>query len=198
MAIQFQCAFCKQPIEIDDEFASSAVGCPYCKKTVTAPAGSTLDTPPHIPTASAAGNPSPDAEAVGGGARATPAASPNTIAIVAFALACTVLVALFVTGAILSAHTLELKDLAEKLEGAGTDFKSQLDAMNAFLSDRGGVPPTWLIVAVFLQLATWMVWLAALVCALIGIRRIARRRFAVAALGICGGFLVLNCANVFM
>jgi len=198
MAIQFQCAFCKQPIEIDDEFASGAVGCPYCKKTVTAPASSTLDDRPHVPMASPASNLSPEATTIGSGTVAAGAASPNTIAVVAFALACAVVVALFVTGAILSAHPLELQDLAEKLKGSGTDFKSQLEAMTAFLSDRGGVPPTWLVVVGFLQLFSWIVWLAACVCGLIGIRRIARRRFAIAALAICGGYLVLNCANAFL
>lgn len=37
MAIQFQCAACGQPIEVDDEMAHQAVTCPYCRKVVTAP-----------------------------------------------------------------------------------------------------------------------------------------------------------------
>lgn len=40
MAIQFFCTSCRQPIEIDDEFAKQAVTCPYCRKVVTAPAAS--------------------------------------------------------------------------------------------------------------------------------------------------------------
>ncbi|OWY71772.1 hypothetical protein B7486_08895 [cyanobacterium TDX16] len=37
MAIQFLCAACGQPIEVDDEMANQAVTCPYCRKVVTAP-----------------------------------------------------------------------------------------------------------------------------------------------------------------
>lgn len=37
MAIQFMCAACGQPIEVDDEMANQAVTCPYCRKVVTAP-----------------------------------------------------------------------------------------------------------------------------------------------------------------
>lgn len=40
MAIRFACPSCAQPIEVDDEWAGQSVGCPYCKKVVTAPAGS--------------------------------------------------------------------------------------------------------------------------------------------------------------
>ena len=38
MAIRFACPSCRQPIEIDDEWAGQSVGCPYCRKVVTAPA----------------------------------------------------------------------------------------------------------------------------------------------------------------
>ncbi len=198
MAIQFQCGFCKQPIEIDDEFASGAVGCPYCKKTVTAPAHSTLDSIPHIPMASAATGVAPNPTTGPYPPAMTPPMSRNTVAIVAFALACAMLAAMFATGAVIATHANEMRELADIMQGTGTDFKSQLDAMNSFLSSREGVPPTWLIAFSILQLLTWMFWLAALVCGLIGIRRIARRRFAIAALSICGGYLVLLCANIFV
>ncbi len=198
MAIQFQCGFCKQPIEIDDEHASGAVGCPYCKKTVTAPAHSTLADTPHIPMASPAGDMIPNSATGPYAQSMTPLASRNTIAIVALVLAGMMLVAMFVTGMILAAHPLEFQDLVEKVENTGTDFKSQIDAMNAFLADRGGVPPIWLVVFSILQLLTWILWLAALICGLIGMRRIAKRKLAIAALSICGGYVVLMCANVFV
>ncbi|NLE58955.1 MAG: hypothetical protein GX616_11375 [Planctomycetes bacterium] len=38
MAIRFACPSCRQPIEIDDEWAGQSVGCPYCRKVITAPA----------------------------------------------------------------------------------------------------------------------------------------------------------------
>ncbi|QDV92121.1 hypothetical protein RAS2_32350 [Phycisphaerae bacterium RAS2] len=37
MAIQFFCAACHQPIEVDDDAANQSVTCPYCRKVVTAP-----------------------------------------------------------------------------------------------------------------------------------------------------------------
>jgi hypothetical protein len=37
MAIQFLCAACRQPIEVDAEAANQVVTCPYCRKVVTAP-----------------------------------------------------------------------------------------------------------------------------------------------------------------
>lgn len=49
MAIQFFCVACRQPIEVDDEFANQTVTCPYCRKVVTAPAASEgvmLNNPP--------------------------------------------------------------------------------------------------------------------------------------------------------
>ena len=42
MAIQFACPACQQPIEVDDEWASQTVSCPYCRRIVRAPAESTL------------------------------------------------------------------------------------------------------------------------------------------------------------
>lgn len=41
MAIQFLCAGCQQPIEVDEEFAGKAAACPYCQRVVTVPAAST-------------------------------------------------------------------------------------------------------------------------------------------------------------
>lgn len=44
MAIRFACPSCRQPIEIDDEWAGQSVGCPYCRKVITAPAVSAWPT----------------------------------------------------------------------------------------------------------------------------------------------------------
>ena len=41
MAIRFACPSCRQPIEIDNEWAGQSVGCPYCRKVVSAPHAST-------------------------------------------------------------------------------------------------------------------------------------------------------------
>ena len=51
MAIQFLCAACRQPIEVDDEAANQVVTCPYCRKVVTAPAVSDATVNRGIPDA---------------------------------------------------------------------------------------------------------------------------------------------------
>lgn len=51
MAIQFFCVACRQPIEIDDEFANQTVTCPYCRKVVTAPAATDQTIQANSPTA---------------------------------------------------------------------------------------------------------------------------------------------------
>jgi len=42
MAIQFQCSACRQPIEVDDQFANQQAVCPFCRKVITVPASSSL------------------------------------------------------------------------------------------------------------------------------------------------------------
>jgi hypothetical protein len=68
MALRFACPSCQQPIEIDDEWAGKSVGCPYCKKVVTAPTSSTWP-PEQIPVATPVGSafqpPSPPDERAG-------------------------------------------------------------------------------------------------------------------------------------
>lgn len=43
MAIQFRCSGCGQAIEVDDQFATRLVACPFCQAAVQAPAASQLD-----------------------------------------------------------------------------------------------------------------------------------------------------------
>jgi hypothetical protein len=59
MAIQFHCSNCGQPIEVDDQYAGRAAGCPYCKAVVTAPPNSTFE-PGAVSPARPAGGPFPD------------------------------------------------------------------------------------------------------------------------------------------
>jgi hypothetical protein len=53
MAIRFSCPSCRQPIEVDDNWAGQTVACPYCRRVVTAPAQSSWP-PPVIPVAAPA------------------------------------------------------------------------------------------------------------------------------------------------
>ena len=43
MAIQFRCAGCSQPIEVDDEYAGQNATCPYCRHIIRVPAESSLN-----------------------------------------------------------------------------------------------------------------------------------------------------------
>ena len=43
MAIQFRCAGCSQPIEVDNQFAGKTAQCPYCQRIITVPVESTLE-----------------------------------------------------------------------------------------------------------------------------------------------------------
>ncbi len=47
MAIQFNCPGCRQPVEVDDEWAGQHVACPFCQRVVTAPRESTINTLQH-------------------------------------------------------------------------------------------------------------------------------------------------------
>ena len=94
MAIRFACPSCQQPIEIDDQWAGQSVGCPYCKKVVTAPPSSTWP-PGEVPVASPAGSafrppPPPGDQAQAPVAPAT-AASPYAAWGLTLSLTCAVL-----------------------------------------------------------------------------------------------------------
>src|SRR5687768_10334479 len=51
MIIRFQCPSCRQPLEIDQQWAGQSVACPYCKRVVSAPSSSTWHDQTEIPTA---------------------------------------------------------------------------------------------------------------------------------------------------
>lgn len=200
MVIRFQCACCSQPIEVDDDLALKVVGCPYCQKTVIAPEVSTLVTPEAIPVAS------PLQSGDGSAASAPPAltgsvaveGTSNPLAVVAFVLACVVLVLLLAIGLVAAGHDLELEEFYRDLEQAGPGFSAQLEAMNRLVREHGGSFPTWLIVLSLLEFAALATCLAAIICGVLALRRAARRPFAVTALGICGAFLVVSCLGVFL
>ncbi len=195
MAIRFQCPSCSQPIEVDDELASKVVGCPYCRKTVAAPLESTLVALACFPTAS----PLQAAEGAALSDHAAPSAyraargSSNPLAVIAFALACGVLVLLFAINAVAAGHSMELEQFQKDLTRSGTGLSSQLEAMNKFVQERGGTFPAWFIALALLEFTALATCLAAIVCGILALRRAARRPLAIAALAICGLFLMVSC-----
>ncbi len=194
MAIRFQCSACAQPIEIDDEWALKAVACPYCRKTITAPAESTLGDISRIPTATALA-PQPNVAAPAPPEPWSPQPQvaiemhPNRIAVVAFVLACCMILCLASITITTGAHVSEFEKLQKAIESGGF-----LKAQQELLETHGGIP-AWLIVMSVLEAVAGVAWIAAVVCGIFGVRRFQRRAFAVTTLVICGGVLVLLCAG---
>lgn len=101
MPIRFRCPGCSEPIEVDDVHAGQAATCPYCRRVVTVPQGSTYspETAPTARPSSAAppgltptwAGPAVDAGAGGplpdGGPRRTAGRVTGTIALVCASLA---------------------------------------------------------------------------------------------------------------
>ena len=196
MTIRFHCGSCSQPIEVDDEWASKIVACPYCRKTVSAPAASTIEGLTDIPVASPlaphqvqAGpteQPIPNA-----GLR--PQDKPNTVALAALILASCLLVVLAAITYVGYTHRLEWEDFAKSMMENG-DYSQAFD----YFESRGGVP-RWMIVIGALEVGGGLLWLASLVCGVIGVRHPQRRRLAVAALVIAGIVpLFFCCGGVLM
>lgn len=197
MAIRFQCGSCRQPIEIDDEWASKLVACPYCRKTITAPAVSQLDEPDRIPTATPLRPPTSDA---GEGTIATQNASlqdhPNRIAIVAFALSCLMVVQVFAFSRIARDHEQEFQALIERTEelqkeGVGA-FAANQQALLTLATSGDGTFPAWLLGYSLLPVGMIGCWLGALACGLIGVRRPRNRRWAVASLALAFLIVILK------
>ena len=196
MAIRFQCAACGQPIEVDDDLAESVVGCPYCHKTVTAPVQSMLSQPSDMPVATPLGpadalsQPAAHQEQSGAPPRG------NTLAVVAFAFACLLILLQLVIAGIWARHGLEYEEFTRELEKAGPEFSATLAAMNEYIDDHGGTLPAWMIVFALLQITALGTCVASIVCSLIALRRPLRRGIAMAALAISGGFVLLSLFSV--
>ncbi|MEK6800130.1 MAG: hypothetical protein AABZ12_14290 [Planctomycetota bacterium] len=187
MTIRFQCPACGQPLEVDDPLAMQVVGCPYCHKTVTAPAASTVFESPVLPVA----RPFVEHSGAAPPPHPLPPPSRNGPAVAALVLACVLVFLQFASAAIASRHAVELQDFMREFERSSGDVKAQWTAFNAFVAERGGAIPVWLVAFCTMQLAVLAAWLAAGVCGLIGLRVRHRRRSAIVALAVCGGYLLL-------
>src|SRR5262245_2960093 len=96
MAIQFHCPGCGQPIEVDDEWASKLVACPYCRRTVSAPVQSTLDVREVVPSAKPVATSESAAPTTPSGWPGQAAAGGNIVALVAFALSMSAILAMLI------------------------------------------------------------------------------------------------------
>lgn len=199
MAIRFQCSSCLQPIEVDDEWASKAVACPYCRTTITAPAESTIADLTEIPMASplATGHTVPTQPPSPGYVQASSAQHPNRIAMIAFALACGEVLLLAVMQWIMASHRLEVEEFVTSMESA-TGLSEMVEAQSEFFKARGGIP-RWLVAIVALEVMAGLNWAAIVVCGIIGVRRPNRRKLAITALVVAGLVpIVFCCGGLFL
>jgi len=200
MVVRFQCASCAQPIEVDDEWASKAVACPYCRKTVMAPAESTLGDLAAIPMASplASGQtgvpPGTGTFNLPGGPRAFVAARPvNRLAVAALILAAGAISVLILANVFAAPHQAELEEL-ERAIRPGQSFNETMQAYAAFAQAHPQAMQ-WLIPASLLVILAAISSIAGIICALIALRRPQRRGLAVGALVIACAVPVFLCCG---
>ena len=183
MAIQFPCPSCGQPIEVDDEWASKPVACPYCRKTVNAPETTTFVPDAAVTTASPV---SPT-----WGAPPAPEAGRNTISLAGLILACLSLALCLVAKIVARMHYSELLAMGERTNAANS-FSEMQRSMLEYLEAQGGYPG-WMLALSGLVLASLMLWLAGLVCSVVGLRRPAGRAQRIAAFTTLGILPVVMC-----
>jgi hypothetical protein len=82
------------------------------------------------------------------------------------------------------------------LEAVGTDATPE--EVQRFVQEQveSGQPPEWLVTSMLVFLLSGLLWLAGLVCGIIGVTRPVRRRTAVAALGILGVAPLMMCLGL--
>lgn len=183
MTIRFQCGSCSQPIEIDDEWASKLVACPYCRKTVTAPIESTLGDPATIQTAvPVAASPTAAASFPASAGMGPTTNKKNTIAVVALCLAISAYVMYFAAWSVAAAHPEKVQEIQNAAKGV-TTFAEQSKITSDLLAAHPDVVG-WMIILSLLSMGGMAANLAAIVCAIIAVRRPVRRGIAVAALAI--------------
>lgn len=205
MVIRFYCASCSQPIEVDAEWALKPVACPYCRKTVTAPAESQIDDVNRIPTAArAAKSTALDGTTVPLGSpdpRLAPAPDAgdvprNATAVAAFILSCVLLACSLSLIVLFRVHADDMKGIQQKTEKLMAQGKGFLEFTQQPLLDQfGGEIPAWLAAAAMLQMISVAIWVAVIVCSIIGLRRPYRRRLAASALAIAVALPLFLCCG---
>ncbi len=199
MPIQFQCASCAQPIEVDDEHAGKVAACPFCRNVVTVPAASTLAG--ATVSARPAGGPAPvwgPAFPEGGVPPPVPVAvpSPGTLMLANLALVCSVVM----LGCYAITFTIVARVAGPALQQAiaeGAPSNEQVRVFEAALTNAPEM--AWIG---FLSLAGALVALVGLVLAAVSLRQhrtLARAWVALVLcafppLCLCSGF-VMNIAG---
>ena len=195
MAIQFPCPSCNQPIEVDEEWANRPVACPYCRLQVAAPARSTLEVCDEAPQAAPA---QPQADAPGEPYARPHQASARDVGTNKFGLAA-VCLALACIGCVvgvlvaITPYMPQLEAVANAPGTSGNQLSTAMDFWNAEIERNGGRVPNRLIVMILFELACPFLWIAAIVCAIIGLFRSAQRTLPFVALAIALGTPLVFC-----
>lgn len=173
MAVQFLCPSCEHPIEIDDEWASHSVACPFCRNTVTAPAESTYVPPVVTPVARSIEG----GYTVSGGREHLGVAAGNPAAGFALGLSLLHLLAFFGTSMVFSDR------VADALGETPTPA-----AVQQYMQEQlqQGATPGWMSTIMLLMIVSLGLWLGGLVCAIFAVRRRVRRGLTLAAFGLLG------------
>lgn len=184
MNVQFLCPGCNQPLEVDQEWASKPVACPYCRKTVMVPANSTFHPATVGPQASPLTPPEygpTDSPA----AQATPS-KPSALAQWALALSVAAFGLWLVFGFTTAPKILEL---------TGSENPTPQDVQRVLLEQVESGSPDWMLLASFTVLASMAAWVAGLVCGIVALTQPPRPRLAVIALAINGLTLLTCCVG---
>jgi hypothetical protein len=194
MAIRFHCPACTQPLEVDDAWASRVVACPYCRKTVTAPANSNLTDLSAVPMAmpltqpGAAGAPPPLPEF---------AARSNPLAVAAIVFAGLTILLSTLMSVTASRHRLELEDIERDMKAMGPDA-SPMKASMEYMRTHGGQVPGWIMGLSLCFFGSLLACVTGLVCGLLALRRRARRALAWTSVLVCGGLTVWVGLGIFL
>ncbi len=198
MAIRFQCAACSEPIEVDVEWGRQVVRCPYCQRTVTAPAESTLPSHDQIPIATAMAGRREfhvPADPIGAMPPFPPYPQTNRAAATALILVFASISLLFLAIQTISNHPLEWQEFEQAITAARSANESTMAAMMKFVESQGGSFPGWMVTLNVVTLGSMAAWLGSIIFGIIGLFRPIRRGMAIAALVIAGLLSVLFCLS---
>ncbi|MFQ5490137.1 MAG: hypothetical protein ACE5GE_05385 [Phycisphaerae bacterium] len=180
MAVRFLCPGCDQPLEVDDEWASKPVACPYCRKTVMVPAESTFRPETVGPQASPLAGPlSSPADEIAAHARVS---RPSSLAQWALGLSVAGL-ALWLAFSFTAAPKIR--------ELAGPQATPE-ELQQALLEQIRSGTPDWMVMASLTVLASLAAWVAGLVCGIIAMAQPNRSRLAVGSL-VVSALTILSC-----
>ncbi|MCG3126429.1 MAG: hypothetical protein CHACPFDD_01264 [Phycisphaerae bacterium] len=183
MPIQFNCASCGQPIEVDDEHAGRVAACPYCQRVVNVPENSTL-----APLAAPLARPATDGTDAGDSPRGLPPIppleQPDPITQMAAArgqifgrnaLVCAVLVVVMFSTSLLLAVPIVLKRLADTTSQPNAEELSRILSQSPqgpwYMASMCGATIFALVGTIYGLLSVrlcrrgnWRGWLSLLVC----------------------------------